>query len=114
MRKTYYWVPPCPFCGSEKTGRFIFPMPFQKYQQLVDSCRNGELVMFYDDLQDETAFCAECGYKWNAKIESRFLTDAERDAERKKRDVDILYKEDIVKEAEDQENFLSKKRFWRR
>lgn len=80
---------------------------------MVDACRNGELIQFYEDLQDETAFCADCGHEWNAKIETRWLTPSERQKEREKRGVDELYAPDVLKEAEDQENYISKKRYWR-
>ena len=109
--KTYYYVPPCPKCGSKMTGRFVFPVLMQKQQMLLDAYANGELVAFYDRLKNENAFCAACGYEWNAKIETTRLTDAQIQQEKQDRHVDEVYDETVKQAKAKKENWGAGRKF---
>ena len=87
--RKYHYVPPCPKCGSYKTGRFYYvSTTFQKIERMIaENMRYGELsrieVGFGDELE-HNAYCEECGVQWRANIEELPLTD-ERILEEMKR-----------------------------
>ena len=68
MRHFYYYVPPCPKCGSRKTGRYM-KMPFtgSGYTK-EDSLKNGEWVRFAKEEPIENCFCMTCGTNWSGKV----------------------------------------------
>ena len=71
--RTYHYVPPCPKCGSKKTGRYIYVLNTININKLIaDNLKCGELtkpvVGFGDDIE-VNAYCEECDTQWFAKIE---------------------------------------------
>ena len=71
--KRYHYVPPCPRCGSKKTGRFLFMMnTYNGVEKAISDCMaNGELVKIRTSFQSqyENAYCEDCGCEWNANIQ---------------------------------------------
>ena len=78
--RKYHYVPPCPRCGSLKTGRFFYVTntAFGVEKTIADNLKYGELVRVVTGFGDEleyNAYCEDCGIKWMAKIEECKLTD---------------------------------------
>lgn len=81
----YYYVPPCPVCGSGRTGRYV-KKPFTEADTrylIEQSLKNGELVRLCDSVPIENAYCEECGYEWPEHIYAD-LWDTERIRQQKK------------------------------
>ena len=78
--RKYHYVPPCPRCGSLKTGRFCYVTntAFGVEKLVADNLKNGELskveLGFGDELE-YNAYCEDCGIRWMAKIEELKLTE---------------------------------------
>lgn len=78
--RKYHYVPPCPKCGSLKTGRFYYvSTTYQQIEKMVaENMRYGELskieIGFGNEL-DHNAYCEECGAQWYTNIEKLPLTD---------------------------------------
>jgi hypothetical protein len=79
FNKTHYHkVPPCPRCGSKKTGRFLYVSSIQGgTEKIVSNCMaRGELVSIMpglDATKYENAYCEDCGIEWHANIETLWL-----------------------------------------
>ena len=74
--KLYYYVPPCPACGSRRTGR-IMRQPFLDAGYIKEQAlKNGELLRFAKEEPINNAFCEECGRTWPTKIEGKLWRDA--------------------------------------
>lgn len=89
----HYFVPPCPCCGSKRTGRFIKSHNVTNTDWAVrNALKNGELVKPTSDIDpDGQLFCLDCGFTWTEPIEARIATPKEITEERQKRGtIDIL------------------------
>lgn len=78
--RKYHYVPPCPRCGSLKTGRFYYVTntAFGVEKVIAENLKYGELVRVVTGFGDEleyNAYCEDCDIKWMAKIEEYKLTD---------------------------------------
>ena len=74
IRKPYYFVPPCPQCGSPVTGRYV-AMRMCKEWIIEDSLRHGEYVRQADvDDQRGMAFCLNCNFEWPEDVPVRWIT----------------------------------------
>lgn len=83
IRVPYYYVPPCPFCGSKMTGRYLKSHWAADDEYVADtSLKNGELVVFRPEIPSKNVFCVNCGHDWTEYIESRFMTLEEIDKEK--------------------------------
>ena len=92
MKHFYYMVPPCPECGSRRTGRFI-RQPFRQLDQeyvMQESLKNGEIVLLKIEVPEKNAFCTDCGYTWKADISLLRISSDEMEAERMRRGTDKL------------------------
>jgi hypothetical protein len=73
----YHYVPPCPRCGSKKTGRFIYMVNINNADKVISSRMiKGELVQIVTGISEtkyENAYCDECGCEWHANIDILFL-----------------------------------------
>lgn len=68
MLHFYYYVPPCPKCGSRRTGRYI-KRPITDSGFIKEkSLKMGELVRFAPSEPIKNAFCEDCGYEWGTRI----------------------------------------------
>lgn len=74
IRKPYYYVPPCPRCGSPVTGRYVTMWMCKKWI-IEDSLYHGEYVRQADgdDLRDK-AFCLDCNYIWPEEARLKWMT----------------------------------------
>ena len=74
--RIYYYVPPCPECGSRKTGRYMRQPLTAGDMRYVEkeSLRNGELVRFAWRVPVKNAYCEECGCEWESTISASMVT----------------------------------------
>lgn len=86
IHRTYYYVPPCPFCGSPITGYFVKLRRENDIQWQINEClRHGELIEPVEEMSDKNCFCTECGAEFKAAIETKFLSQEEIDKEKTRR-----------------------------
>ena len=71
----YYYIPPCPACGSRKTGRYVRQPLTAGDRRFVEteSLRNGELVRFAPHVPEKNAYCEECGHEWTHAVSVRLV-----------------------------------------
>lgn len=90
--RKYHYVPPCPKCGSLRTGRFFYvSTTYQKIERIIaENMRYGELskieLGFGNELE-HNAYCEDCGIQWYANIQELPLTDERIQQEMKKRGI---------------------------
>lgn len=95
LKSRYMYVPPCPRCGSKKTGYII--NSFDMIQQDLDTEKirrllNGELVELNKFVSDEkTLFCNECLIQWRGEPTVRYLTYEEVEKEKEERGITEEY-----------------------
>ena len=79
MRHFYYYVPPCPECGSKATGRFIPTHSDETNEYILRDClKHGELVMDTEEvIPSANLFCMECRHIWGGSVQMRLLTAEE-------------------------------------
>lgn len=90
MKKTYYYVSPCPECGSRKTGRYVMPPVLYKDYMMLESLRHGEIIKYRNPEPLKNAFCLECSHEWIEHIVPRRITADEMADEIRERDTDTL------------------------
>lgn len=74
IRKPYYFVPPCPHCGSPITGRYL-RMWLYRAEIIEDALKQGELVKpVCNKSQHRHAFCIDCGHEWVEDVPLGWLT----------------------------------------
>ena len=83
----YYYVPPCPHCGSAVTGRLLYGMMGDAAYIEENSLRHGELALVLDEPSTDNAYCEACGHTWRAEIPIRHLSRKEVEEEKKKRGI---------------------------
>ena len=83
----YYYIPPCPVCGSNRTGRYVKRPILHSEKDLryliEESLSHGELIRICEKEPIENAYCEECGHEWPEHVYAR-LWDTERIEEQKK------------------------------
>lgn len=78
VKKPYYYVPPCPRCGSHITGKFVRMRGTHDTDWMItEALRNGELIAPVPEILEDTAYCVECDHTWNAQISMQMLTQEE-------------------------------------
>ena len=89
----YIYVPPCPACGSPRTGRYVRMTPLTEEYTLLEALRYGEIIRPAGDRKhlEGDFFCVSCGNIWRGKAEKRRLSALEAARERKLRGTDELY-----------------------
>ncbi len=92
IKKKYTFVPPCPRCGSLKTGYKVFCQTEKECNEAIyKGLLNGELVEgtlnFNDIYGDTNLFCKSCGSRWFGKTEEKRLTFEEKMQERENRGI---------------------------
>lgn len=76
MKSLYYYVPPCPACGSRVTGRYL-KQPWTSGDtayKTKESLQHGELIRFLPKEPMNNAYCEECGYEWPQRVEAKFFS----------------------------------------
>lgn len=103
--KFYYYVPPCPACGSPVTGRIskIFRDVDSEWQ-IDEALRHGEIVWPKADTAGKNVFCLSCGYEWNEIIEAKFIPRWKIEEEKEKRGTRDLYNERVQLHKEEKKN----------
>lgn len=88
MKHIYYYVPPCPNCHSEKTGRYVQKPLFGSDNMIINSLKHGEYIRCEVIEPVNNCYCLDCGHEWGAEIRSTYFTDEEIIKEKKKRETD--------------------------
>lgn len=65
LKTLYYYMPPCPKCKSERTGRYLAQPYVNKHYTVIESLKNGELVQLKKTVPRNNAYCADCGFEWH-------------------------------------------------
>ena len=89
----YYYVPPCPACGSRITGRYV-RRPSSKWDMeyvYEDSLKHGELVKMAERVPIANAYCEECGNEWPQHLGLKILPAWQVEEEKKIRNTDAAY-----------------------
>lgn len=81
MKSAYYYMPPCPQCGSEVTGRYLKKPFMNSDYTMIESLKNGELIRFCKKVPDKNAYCEDCGFTWHELPRFVWLTSEEKDGE---------------------------------
>ena len=91
--RLHYNVPPCPECGSRKTGRYVRRPFFEKDALYMEreSFRNGELIRMVDRVPVKNAYCEDCGHEWAQQINLSFFNREEVEEEKRERDTTEKY-----------------------
>lgn len=103
IRKTYYYVEPCPRCKSPVTGRFIRSHQERETEWTInEALRHGELVSPVQEIPVRNLFCASCGYRWMGEAKLKLLSVEELELEIENRCTGELLEHnyDIIKERE--------------
>lgn len=91
LKTRYHYVPPCPRCNSQKTGRFIYMATTNNIDKIISSrMLKGELVKIIPGItesQYENAYCEECGCEWHANIDILLLDQENISKEMSKRGI---------------------------
>lgn len=86
LKKKYVYVPPCPKCGSFKTGFYVLGInPNQR--EIKRHLKNGEYIDFSFDVSDTNCFCIDCGISWFTPLKIKYLDKQELEEEKKKREI---------------------------
>ena len=72
---SYYNIPPCPKCGSRRTGRYIrepsIPLIEGRDSRdytIKECLLHGELVRLAPHVPLNNAYCEDCGYEWKQDV----------------------------------------------
>ena len=106
----HYSVPPCPSCGSYRTGYFVRKSKNEKNNQfIIDSAlKNGELVSLTTEDGDDF-FCVDCDYTWPGILEMKLTNKETLERESELRGSGALW-EEIKKEREAKEEEAAPKK----
>lgn len=106
MRHLYYYIPPCPVCGSRRTGRYV-RRPFSGAGYMMEkSLKAGELIRFRSKEPEKNAYCEKCGHEWPCLVETKFLTKEEMLDEQEARGTIEPYEQ--IQERKQMQNFESR------
>lgn len=105
----YYYVPPCPECGSRITGRYVRQPFTSNYIRYVkdESLKHGELVRLVPSVPFDNAFCETCGHEWPENVYARIMPACDVEEEKRLRGTAGRY-------AEFQEKNPKKRPIWRK
>ena len=99
----YYYVPPCPVCGSEITGRYIKKYMGDNGKKIIeDGFRHGEIIKLTPQKSQNNCFCLACNNEWSDIIQPMMIRDDRMEEEIKKRHINELF-EYYMSEEEEQE-----------
>ena len=108
VKKPYYYVGPCPECGSFETGRFIKYKDVTNTEWMInEALRNGELIEPLPEVTFHNCFCNACGIVWHEEIELKMATLQEIKNQKELRDTNFVLK----KRYEEARKELKKKPF---
>ncbi len=89
----YTYVPPCPVCGSPRTGRYVRLTPLTEEYSQLEALRYGEIIQPAGDKKhlEGELFCVACGNIWRGKVQKRRMSSLELACERNVRGTAQLY-----------------------
>ncbi len=91
LPQLYYYVPPCPRCGSEVTGRYVKQYNSDYSSKIVeDGLRHGEIIKVIPSRTQNNCFCLECNYEWGEMLHPKLIKDDELMEEIQKRHINEL------------------------
>lgn len=90
LPKIYYYVPPCPECGSKATGRFLSVRERDQTWALREALKNGELAQIAPSNAALNLFCIDCGHEWAGEVKMTFKMPASIAQERVDRHTDEI------------------------
>ena len=96
----YYYVPPCPECGSHITGRYVRrPLTKADIRYVKnESLSHGEIIRMADKVPVVNAFCETCGHEWPEHVFARIVPGWMVEEEKTKRGTRARYAEFQTKE----------------
>ena len=90
--RTYYYIPPCPKCGSRVTGRYrAKTIDYDDVE--LDSLKHGEIVRPASAEPIKNAFCCDCGYTWGCTASLKLWSVDRIQEEKEARGTDEAYRE---------------------
>ena len=102
LKKPYYYVPPCPNCGSLITGRFVKARNDYDADWLIDeSLRHGEIVSPVPDVLSENCFCCDCNQTFTGIVKMQWMSLDELDEQKLKRDIYEIWQERISSQEQE-------------
>lgn len=110
IKYIYYYVPPCPKCGSRRTGRYLKEpkLPADIRYTMVESLKNGELVRMSYKVPENNAYCEDCGYEWPETIMAGFYTAQQINEEMQARGTVEAYSDYVEKHPKKRKTILGK------
>ncbi len=100
MRHIYYFIPPCPKCGSRRTGRYM-RKPYMSAGSIRKMNLNaGELVRFEQEVPDRNLYCADCGHTWRGTAQFKFWPKDKIREEADVRGTEKIYEKYVKREQE--------------
>ena len=98
--RPYYYIPPCPYCESGMTGRYVKNHRYNDINYVItDALRHGELVKAVPEVPDYlNVFCVECKKEWHHDVKLSLISTDQLAEERRAR-----YTEEILAERMDSE-----------
>ncbi len=92
IKKPYYYVNKCPYCGSYATGRYVKQHRRTEVEwQIDEALKNGELIRVKPELLGSNCFCLECDRDFSAPVTMKMVPLSQIDKEKVRRHtVDIL------------------------
>jgi hypothetical protein len=112
--RLYHYVPPCPRCGSLRTGRFITG----SYDSIseVRALKKGELIQSKYTQDSFTCFCDDCGISFPGQIKIMLLSSAELQEQKKLRciteDLESGLQDYYKDDQKYQKDLLKQNDFW--
>ena len=91
IKKPYYYVPPCPSCGSMKTGHYVKEVNLDPSFAARESLKNGELAIPVREIPYENVFCLDCGFSWHHTVSMRWMSLADIEEQKISRDTASFY-----------------------
>ena len=92
IRIPYYYVPPCPSCGSRITRRYVKIHRDTEMEYMNESSlKNGEIIAFLPEVPKNNFFCVECGFEWGGICEASMLSLEEIREEKDARHTDEMF-----------------------
>lgn len=93
FRYSYYNVPPCPLCGSPRTGRYVKTPAIDPEYMYRKSLANGEIIKFEKREPVKNCFCLDCGHEWGKTIFPSMLPADEIHEQKLRRGTIRMYEE---------------------
>ncbi len=86
IKKPYYYVGECPYCGSAITGRYVKARRVTENEWIIDEgLKNGELIKTIPELLGANCFCLECGTNFSYPVHMKMVSLEEIKQEKIKR-----------------------------